>query len=294
VFDTIAIIGVGLLGGSFGMDVRARGLARRVVGITRSARTAREIVAHGAADEAATTMDAIRDADLVVLAAPVQAIIAGMPDVARHAAPGALVTDMGSTKAEIVRAGEAALGRRFVGGHPMAGSHTSGVSAARRDLFVGATWVVTPTENTDPAAADRLAHIATALGARAVRLDVVTHDRIAAAVSHMPHVVACALAQSIGQLANGDHRFGQLAAGGLRDMTRLAASPAALWTDILSTNRSNTKAALRAFRDALDEAIAGMDSDADIHALFEESAGTRAWLMDEGKGSATRAPDAEV
>jgi prephenate dehydrogenase len=293
VFDTIAIIGVGLLGGSFGMDMRARGLARRVIGITRSPRTAGEIVACGAADEASTSMEAIRDAGLVVLAAPVRAIIAAMPDVARHAAPGAVVTDMGSTKTEIVQAGESALGARFVGGHPMAGSHTSGVSAARRDLFVGATWVVTPTDTTDPVAADRVVQLAAALGAHAVELDVLTHDRVAAAVSHMPHVVACALAQSIGRLANGDGRFGDLAAGGLRDMTRLAASPASVWTDILSTNRANTITALRAFRDALDGAIAGMDSDAAIHALFEESAATRAWLMDEGKGSA-RAPNVEV
>jgi prephenate dehydrogenase len=279
VFDTIAIIGVGLLGGSFGLDARARGLARRVIGVTRSAETARAILEHGATDEAVTDVSAIAGADLVVLAAPVRAILAGLPDVAKYARPDALVTDMGSTKAEIVHAGEAALGARFVGGHPMAGSHTSGVGAAREGLFVGATWVITPTERTDPEAAARLAALAAALGAHPVRLDIETHDRIAAAVSHMPHVVACAAAQAVGRLAGGDTRFGDLAAGGLRDMTRLAESPPAVWTDILATNRANTKAALHAFREALDEAIQAMDSDEAIHALFEDAGDTRRWIM---------------
>lgn len=274
-FDTVAIIGVGLLGGSLGLDLRARKLARHVLGVTRSEATARDILERGAADEAVTDISAIAEADLVVLAAPVRAILSGMPDVARHSRPDALVTDMGSTKAEIARAGAAMLGPRFVGGHPMAGSHTSGVSAARRDLFVNATWVIAPTEHTDATKSQALANLATSLGAHPVVLDVETHDRIAAAVSHMPHVVACAVAQSVNALADGDSRFGDLAAGGLRDMTRLAASPASVWTDILATNRENTKAALQAFRDALDAAIAAMDSDEAIHRLFESAGDAR-------------------
>lgn len=280
-FDTVAIIGVGLLGGSLGLDLRARGLARRVVGVTRREETARAILEHGAADEALTDIAAIRDADLVVLAAPVRAIITGLPEIAHHARPNAVVTDLGSTKTEIVRAGEAALGPRFVGSHPMAGSHTSGVSAARENLFRGATWVVTPTDTTDHEAVARITALAEALDARPVRLDVETHDRIAAAVSHMPHVVACAVTLAVGNLAAGDPCFGDLAAGGLRDMTRLAASPPAVWTDILATNREKTKAALTAFRAALDNAIAAMDSDDAIHALFDTAGQTRRGIVEE-------------
>lgn len=278
-FDTIAIIGVGLLGGSFGRDARARGLARRVVGLTRSDQTARAIVEHGAADEATTDIAALAEADLVMLATPVRAILAGMPDVARHARPDAIVTDMGSTKSEVVRAGETALGHRFVGGHPMCGSHESGVSAARDGLFEGATWVLTPTDRTDPAALEQVNALALALGAHPVLLDLDHHDRIAAAVSHMPHVAAAAITLAVARLAEGDPRFADLAAGGLRDMTRLAASPPNVWRDILSTNRANTKAALAAFRDALDESIAAMDDDDAIETLFADAGRARTGLV---------------
>jgi prephenate dehydrogenase len=277
--ETVAIIGVGLLGGSLGLDVKARGLARRVIGLTRREETAREILAHGAADEATTDWSALAGAEMVVLAAPVSAIIAGMADVARNARPDAIVTDMGSTKAEIVRAGELCLGGRFVGGHPMAGSHESGVSAARENLFEGATWVLTPTERTDPAAVEKVNALALALGAQTVCLDIDHHDRIAAAVSHMPHVAAAALTLAVRDLAEGDPRFSDLAAGGLRDMTRLAASPPNVWRDILSTNRANTKEALAALRAALDAAIAAMDDDDRIEALFAGAGLARTTLV---------------
>lgn len=278
-FDTIGIVGVGLLGGSIGRDVRARGLARRVVGFTRSEGNARAIVGHGAADEATTDPGRLIEADLVMLAAPVRAIVAGMPDIARHARPDAIVTDMGSTKSRIVEAGEAALGSRFVGGHPMCGSHESGITAARDNLFEGATWVLTPTERTDPDALARVNDLALALGARPVTLALERHDQIAAAVSHMPHVVAAAITLAVHTLANGDSRYADLAGGGLRDMTRIAASPPDVWRDILASNRDHTIAALHAFRAALDDAIAAMDDDAAIEALFAASGQARTGLV---------------
>lgn len=279
VFETVAIVGVGLLGGSLGLDLKARGLARRVVGITRSPDTALRILERGAADECGVEMAAIADAGLVVLAQPVGAITDSLGEVARHARPDATVTDVGSTKAGIVRAGEAALGGRFVGGHPMAGSHLAGVSAARTGLFEGATWVFTPTEHTDPRRLERLTMLVTALGAVPVRLDIDTHDLIAAAVSHMPHVAACAVALAVGDLAGGDTRYGDLAGGGLRDMTRLAASPHYLWRDILATNRANTVEALRRLRERLDEAIAALEDDDAISDLFARAAEARAPLV---------------
>lgn len=278
-FDIIGIVGAGLLGGSFGLEARMRGLARRVVAITRSERTARDILARGAADDAATDMAALRDADLVMLAAPVRAIIAGMSGIAEHTRHDAIVTDMGSTKSGIVAAGEAALGGRFVGGHPMCGSHESGVAAAREGLFQGATWVITPTERTDPRALGAVNGLALALEARPVQLDLDRHDTIAAAVSHMPHVVAAAITLAVARLAEGDPRFADLAGGGLRDMTRIAASPPDVWRDILATNREPTLDALRAFRDALDDAIAAMRGDEAIEALFVEAGAARKDLV---------------
>jgi prephenate dehydrogenase len=279
VFDTVAIVGVGLLGGSLGLDLKARGLARRVVGITRSPDTALRILERGAADECGVEMAAVADADLVILAQPVSVIEASFTEVSGLVSPEATVTDLGSTKAAIVRAGEAALGGRFVGGHPMAGSHLAGVGAARAGLFEGATWVLTPTEQTDPERLERLTGLVVALGARPVQLDIETHDLIAAAVSHMPHVAACAVALAVGDLAGGDTRYGDLAGGGLRDMTRLAASPHYLWRDILSANRGNTIVALRRLRERLDEAIAAMEDDDAIADLFARAAEARAPLV---------------
>lgn len=279
VFDTVAIVGVGLLGGSLGLDLRERGLARRVIGITRSPDTALRILDRGAADACGVEVAAIAGADLVVLAQPVGAIIASFPEVSRYARPSAIITDLGSTKSDIVRAGEAELDGRFVGGHPMAGSHMAGVGAARTGLFDGATWVFTPTERTERTALARLTELAEALGAVPVRLDVETHDLIAAAVSHMPHVAACAVALAVGDLAEGDTRYGDLAGGGLRDMTRLAASPDYLWRDILATNRSNTRAALIRLRERLDEAVSAMEDDEAIADLFARAAAARAPLV---------------
>jgi prephenate dehydrogenase len=157
----------------------------------------------------------------------------------------------------------------------MAGSHLAGVGAARTGLFEGATWVFTPTERTERVRLERLSELVTALGAVPVRLDLETHDLIAAAVSHMPHVAACAVALAVGDLASGDTRYGDLAGGGLRDMTRLAVSPDYLWRDILANNRSNTIVALVRLRQRIDEAIAAMEDDDAIADLFARAAAAR-------------------
>jgi prephenate dehydrogenase len=277
--ETVAIVGIGLLGGSLGLDLRAKGIAGRVIGIARRPETCALAVELETCDEAWTDLGGIHDADMVVLATPVRTIIEMMPQIARHASPTAIVTDLGSTKAEIVAAGEAWLGERFVGSHPMAGSHEGGVDAARPNLFRGATWVLTPTETTDATALACVSAMAESLGAKPVSLPLKDHDRIAAAVSHMPHLAAAAIARTVGRLADGDHRYAALAAGGLRDMTRLAASPAVLWRDIFSTNRANTREALLVCRDSINEALAALEDDAEVQRFFEEAAIVRETLI---------------
>lgn len=278
-FENVAIVGLGLLGGSLGLDLREKGIAGRVIGIARRAETAAQAVERGACDEAWTEISGIADADLVVLATPVQTIIDMMPQVARHAASNAIVTDLGSTKSAIVAAGEVCLGERFVGGHPMAGSHEGGIEAARRNLFRGATWVFTPTAETNEAAVELLRDMASALGARPVDIPLADHDLIAAAVSHMPHLAAAAIASAVSELADADDRYAALAGGGLRDMTRLAASPAVLWRDIFSTNRENTRAAMIVCRDAINRALEALEDDDEVQAYFEEAAAARATLI---------------
>ncbi len=279
--NTVAIIGMGLLGGSLGKDLIARKLAARVIGIVRRPEAVQECLSAEAVHTATLDLSAIASADVVVLAAPVATIVRQMTDIAPYVRPDAVVTDMGSTKGAIVQAGESALGGRFVGGHPMAGSHKAGVSAARVNLFDGATWVFTPTERTDPKALEKAVGMASAVGARTVCLNVEDHDRIAASVSHMPHVVAAALTLAIDRLADGDSRFQDLAGGGLRDMTRLAASPAVLWRDILSANRENTITALSAFAEELTRAVEAMREDDDIESLFDRAAEARTHLVRE-------------
>jgi prephenate dehydrogenase len=270
---------MGLLGGSVGIDVRQRGLARRVLGVTRRAGQTEAILASGAVDEVTTDWAALSGADLIVMAAPVSAILRQMPDVARWAAPEAIVTDLGSTKAEISRVGEAALGGRFVPGHPMAGSHEAGIAAARAGLFVNATWVFTPSAGTDKAALEKVMALAAAVGARPTTLDRDVHDRVAAAVSHMPHLASAALSLAVSRLADGDPRFALLAGGGLRDMTRLAASPANLWRDIFATNRDNTRAAMLAMRNAFDEVLAALEDDDSVEAFFDKAGAVRKHLV---------------
>ncbi|HEY3268341.1 MAG TPA: prephenate dehydrogenase/arogenate dehydrogenase family protein [Armatimonadota bacterium] len=278
-FNNVAVIGMGLLGGSVGIDVRQRGLARRVLGVTRRAGQTEAILASGAVDEVTTDWAALSGADLIVMAAPVSAILRQMPDVARWAAPEAIVTDLGSTKAEISRVGEAALGGRFVPGHPMAGSHEAGIAAARAGLFVNATWVFTPSAGTDKAALEKVMALAAAVGARPTTLDRDVHDRVAAAVSHMPHLASAALSLAVSRLADGDPRFALLAGGGLRDMTRLAASPANLWRDIFATNRDNTRAAMLAMRNAFDEVLAALEDDDSVEAFFDKAGAVRKHLV---------------
>ncbi|OLB03684.1 MAG: prephenate dehydrogenase/arogenate dehydrogenase family protein [Candidatus Rokuibacteriota bacterium] len=250
----LAIVGVGLLGGSVAKAARSAELAREIVGVGRDEARLCAPLHDGALDRATTNLEVgVRDADFVLLAVPVLAIEALLPRVWRAVADGVTVTDVGSTKAAIVRrADELSEGRAlaFVGSHPMAGSEQSGYGAARTDLFRAATVVVTPTDRTEPHAVKAVTGFWEAMGARVSALDPETHDAVVAAISHLPHLVAYALVDGV---ARFEPAALELAARGFKDTTRIAASDPDVWAEIFQANRAPLAASLDAFRRALAE-----------------------------------------
>jgi len=282
VIDRLAIVGVGLLGGSLARAVRAHALAREIVGIGRDLGRMQAALRDGALDRATTDVaDGVAGADRIVLAAPVLTNETLLARVWPAAPAGAVVTDVGSTKQGIVAAAERlGAGRRdvsFVGSHPMAGSERAGYAAARVDLYRGATVVLTPTEATDAAAAKSVGELWSALGARVVVLDPAAHDRAVAAVSHLPHVAAWALVDAV--MAFEPDAL-QIAGRGFRDTTRIAASDPDMWREILVDNREAVGASLQAFRRALDaiEALVGAGDGAALTAYLARMKATREGL----------------
>jgi prephenate dehydrogenase len=279
VIERLAIVGVGLLGGSLAKAARAHALAREIVGIGRSEARLRPAVADGTLDRITTDLaDGLRGADRVVLAATVRANEKLLPEVWRRAAPGAVITDVGSTKRSIVVAAERlAAGRcdvQFVGSHPMAGSEKSGYGVARVDLFQGATVVVTPGELSEAGAVKNVSELWTSVGARVVTLEPETHDRAVAAISHLPHVVAWALVDAVERFEPDAFA---VAARGFKDTTRIAAADPDVWRDILLDNREAVLASVAAFRLALEdlERLVARDDGAALTALLARVKATR-------------------
>lgn len=271
--DTLAVIGVGLIGGSIALGCRQRRLARRVVGCDRS----EAVLARAAAGQmldAVTTdaAEAVAEADLVVLCLPVDAIAEAALGAAAHARPGALVTDVGSTKAAIARRLEGRLpaGVTFIGSHPLAGSEKSGPEHARADLLENRLVVVTPTGDAAPADVVRLMTFWHALGASVMPLPPEEHDAALAVTSHLPHVVASALAAVL----PAEWRY--LTATGFRDTTRVAGGSVEMWRAILMANRGPVLSALGRLRGRLDEYAAAL-------AAGDAAALARLWA--EGKAS---------
>ena len=278
-FGTVAIVGVGLIGGSLGMALKTRRLARRVVGIGRDAVRLETAVALGAVDSGVTRLDeGLVDADVVVLCTTVGHIVGALPSVLAQVNPGAVVTDVGSTKGTIVRAAGSA--GQFVGGHPMAGSEQTGVEAATPLLFEEATWAVTPTETTAPEALGIITTLAREVGATTLTLTPEAHDAMLAVTSHLPHVLASALMRQAARTQAAHPQTQSLTAGSFADGTRVAASSPELWRDVCLTNREALLESLRGFRselDTLEAAVAAGDAEA-IKAFFAEGAAAkRGW-----------------
>jgi prephenate dehydrogenase len=255
VIERLAIVGVGLLGGSVAKAARAHAVAREIVGVGRDLGRLQPAVRDGALDRATTDLaEGVAKADLVVLGATVLANETLLPEVWRAAPAGCVVTDVGSTKGGIVAvADRLAAARRdvqFVGSHPMAGSEKAGYAVAREDLFTGATVVVTPGDAGDARAVKGVGEFWAALGARVVTLDAAIHDRAVAAISHLPHVVAWALVDAVGRF---EPEALAIAARGFKDTTRIAASDPDVWREILLGNREAVLGSVTAFRRALDD-----------------------------------------
>ncbi|MBI3636158.1 MAG: prephenate dehydrogenase/arogenate dehydrogenase family protein [Candidatus Rokubacteria bacterium] len=277
----LAIVGVGLLGGSVAKAARAESVAREIVGIGRDTGRLAPAVQDGTLDRAEIDLArGIRDADFVVLAAPVQTLERLLPSVATAVTADAVVTDVGSTKAALVAAAQRAAARTpfaFVGSHPMAGSEQSGYGAARADLFRGATVIVTPGDTTEPRALKATTMFWEGLGARVSTLDPETHDRVVAAISHLPHLVADALVDAVARFEPAALDF---AARGFRDATRIAASDPDVWREIFLANRGALRAGLAEFRRALDEleALVASGDEAALTAALARIRGVRRGL----------------
>lgn len=246
-YGRVAIVGVGLIGGSVAAALRARGLAGSIAGFSPDARQAQSL---GLIDTAADTLAAaLQGADLAVLAAPVPAIVQLVPELAGALPRGCLLTDVGSTKASIAAAAQAHLGEalgRFVPAHPIAGSERSGPAAADARLFEGARIIVSPLPQTAPEALARVSAFWAAMGGQVVEMPVEAHDALLAATSHLPHVAAFALALALARRDDADAAR-RMAGGGLRDTSRIAASSSALWADILLDNRAHLAQAMGQF-----------------------------------------------
>jgi prephenate dehydrogenase len=255
-WPVVAIVGVGMIGGSVGKALRERRLASRVIGIGRSEKSLATAKQTGCATEVATDIAAAADADLVVVAAGVAAIPALLDAVDAVVRPGTLLTDAGSTKASIVAAWERARRRRrgrFVGSHPIAGSHRRGPAASDGDLFAGRVTVVTPAKATPRGDADAIGDLWAALGSTVYMMPPREHDRILAGTSHAPHLVAAALAAATPPAAR------TFTAGGWRDTTRIAAGDPELWADILLDNAGAVGTAMQRFAAAVEKLLAAIE-----------------------------------
>lgn len=253
-FQKATIIGLGLIGGSIALGLKKAGLARTVLGVDQDAEQLKVAASRGAVD--AYTSDpagGVEGADLIVLATPVGAFEQVIRQVLPKLPAACLVTDVGSTKAVWVGFMERTLPETvvFVGGHPIAGKEKSGIQAASETLFKGAKCVLTSTPRTDPRALERIKGLWEALGSEVVLMSPAEHDRIFAAVSHLPHLVAYALISALLELNRPDEDLLFYSAGGLRDFTRIAGSSPEMWRDVCLSNRENLLEAVEACLTAL-------------------------------------------
>ena len=272
-FDSIAIVGLGLIGGSIALGVRERWPESRVFGVDSEA-----VLAHalggGAIERGFESIGALPTTSLIVLAAPVRQNIELLPQMKR----GVVATDVSGTKRDIVRAARAlSPGTTFVGGHPLGGGERGGFAFARPDLFAGRPWIFTPDGDDSTEAVERLSRFVTGLGARPCILSAEEHDRVMAYVSHLPQLVASALMEAVGAAAGIDGL--RMAGRGLVDTTRLASSPADVWRDICLTNADAIGDALDCLIARLTQLRGDLRHGEAIEAIFSAAAKWRAELM---------------
>ena len=275
----LAVVGVGLIGGSFAAALRRAGQVGRVLGVGRSASSLARAVELGLIDEAVSAEDAAARADLVLLSTPVGGLKNVLSRMLPHLGAATVVTDAGSTKAEVVDAAREALGERvgcFVPGHPIAGAERTGPEAADAKLYVGRTVILTPLAENSAASISLVRRAWQACGSSVIDMDAGAHDRVLASVSHLPHLLSSVYMEQVATAVDARTRL-DLAGSGFRDFTRIAAGSPEMWRDIFLSNRDAMLAELadvRAVLDRAERAIADGD-DAALLALLDTAAQAR-------------------
>jgi prephenate dehydrogenase len=273
IFDKVAVVGLGLIGGSIALAVRQTWPQSLVIGVDDKDVLERAMV-HHAIDVAADDLVVMAEAELVILAAPVRQNIDLLDDLDQHVQGSAIVTDVSSTKQEIVdRARQLPPRFTFIGGHPLGGAPRGGIDYARSDLFRGRPWLFTPTNDEACPALERLQRFVTALGAQPHVMTAAKHDRLLAYLSHLPQLTASTLMHVVGEAAGQDGL--SLTGRGLADTTRLASSPPTIWRDICSTNTEEIREALDALIGEFTTLRDGLDDDGVIDHVFESAAAWR-------------------
>jgi cyclohexadieny/prephenate dehydrogenase len=303
-FEKIALIGIGLIGSSLARVIRRNGLADHIVVATRSAETLGEAQALGLGDSYTTSnAEAVADADLVIVSVPVGSSAAVAEDIAAHLKPGAIVTDVGSTKASVIEQmrPHMPVGVHFIPGHPIAGTERSGPSAGFAELFEGRWCILTPLEGTDQDALERLTRFWQACGSTVEAMDPAHHDMVLAIVSHLPHIIAYNIVGTADDLeAVTKSEVIKYSASGFRDFTRLAASDPTMWRDVCLHNRDAILEMLSRFSEdlaSLQRAIRWGDGDK-LFDLFSRTRAVRRSIVEAGQDvdavdfgrQATRAP----
>ena len=284
-FEQLGLIGCGLMGGSFALACKRAGLVKRVVGYSKSPSTTDQARQMGVIDlEASSALMAVSGSDLVLLAVPVAATEATLKAVKGLISPQTLVMDVGSTKRDVVDAARRVLREQigsFVPTHPITGKEVAGVAHADVDLYMGRQVVLTPIEKTLTVQLKQASALWTALGAKVITMSPDAHDAAFAAVSHLPHLIAFALINSIIRQPQGDEYL-DLAGPGFRDFSRIAASDPMVWRDILMTNKAQLLEQSRFFREqllALERAIEHGDGAALTQQITQASVTRAAWRL---------------
>lgn len=273
--NKVAIIGVGLIGGSLGLALKEKRIAKKIIGVGRREESLKIALDRNEVDEVTTDLvSGVKDADLVVIATPLEITVETFKKIIPCLKEGCVITDVGSVKGPILKGIDSPF---FVGGHPLAGSEERGPQAARAGLFKEATVVLTPVEKTDEKALTLVKGMWQDLGAKVLFLSPEVHDELVAFTSHLPHVLATSLTNLIAELAEKEERILSLMGEGFRDTTRIAASPPSMWKEICLTNREEISKAIKRFKEILSEmegALSRGEGDNLLH-KFEKAKETR-------------------
>ncbi|MGB8954999.1 MAG: prephenate dehydrogenase, partial [Tumebacillaceae bacterium] len=303
IFHKAVVVGCGLIGGSLALVMRERQCVQYLVGVDADPASRQLAVELGVVDFAYSTLaEAVSGADLIILATPVRNALALLRELALlPLMPGCIVTDVGSTKQEVCKAAGDLLppSVHFIGGHPMAGSEKSGVEAANERLFDNAVFVLSPLEDTQPDALQKMVAMVEQIQAQPLVLEPDLHDRIVAAISHVPHIIAAQLVEQVANLSKHTDRgelYTKLAAGGFRSVTRIASGSANMWRDIVLSNREPIRELMTGWLESTEQILGMLEEDdgKQIHQFFQEAAAWRDALPANLRGAVRAAHELSI